>query len=90
LNIDGNYENTNRVGIWKYFDEFGALTSTESYRIHKEYYPNGKIKIEGGEYLELTKQIWIKHGYWWYYNPEGESSLKTYNNGLESEAFTNY
>jgi antitoxin component YwqK of YwqJK toxin-antitoxin module len=90
INIDGNYENTNRVGIWKFYDEFGTLTSTENYRIHKEYYPNGKIKIEGGEYYDPTTKSWVKHGYWWSYNPEGDSDLKIYNHGTETNKIESY
>jgi antitoxin component YwqK of YwqJK toxin-antitoxin module len=90
IHIDGDYENTNRVGTWKYYDEFGNLKSTESYRVNKEYYPNGKIKIEGGECLNSTSNTWIKHGYWWYYNLEGDSVLKVYNLGVETNKIENY
>ena len=90
LKIDGNYENTNRIGTWKYYDEFGTLTSTENYRIHKEYYSNSMIKIEGGEYFDPDTKTWIKHGYWWYYNPEGDSDLKIFNLGIETNKIENY
>jgi antitoxin component YwqK of YwqJK toxin-antitoxin module len=88
--IEGNYENTNRVGIWKYYDEFGSLTLTESYRIYKEFYSNGKIKIEGGEFFNPDTKTWMKHGYWRNYNPEGDSDLKIYDLGTETNKIENY
>lgn len=90
LEIDGNYENMNRIGIWKFYDEFGTLTSTESYRINKEYYPNGKIKEEAGEYFDSNANTWIKHGYSKIYRPDGDYDIKIFNWGTETNKIENY
>lgn len=72
----GKLSNDSKDGIWRYYDETGKLTGTEKYRIHKEYYPTGKLKLSGGEFYDETENTWVKHGRWIWWEENGEFPLR--------------
>lgn len=68
----GKMSNDSKDGVWKYYDERGKLTGIESYRIHKEYYATGKLRLSGGEFYDEKTEMWIKHGRWIWWQENGE------------------
>ena len=76
VEVAGKLSNDSRDGIWRYYDETGKLTGTEKYRIHKEYYPTGKLKLSVGEFYDDTEKTWVKHGRWIWWEENGEFPLR--------------
>lgn len=68
----GRMSNDSKEGIWKYYDESGKLLAIEKYRIHKEYYPTGKLMVSGGEFYNETEKSWVKDGRWIWWEENGE------------------
>lgn len=68
---EGNYVNGKQNGEWKFYDENGTLKTVKTYQNgrvtgpYKEYYSNGKIKIDGGL---LNDE---EHGYFKFYDENG-------------------
>ncbi|MEW6469698.1 MAG: hypothetical protein AB1458_12275 [Bacteroidota bacterium] len=82
--VIGQFTDNFQDGVWKYFDEDSSYTTT-TYRIYTEKYPNGKLKVKGGQYYSSIKQDWIKHGKWIYFKENGEdwADVKQFKNGME-------
>lgn len=72
VKAEGVIDNEQRSGIWKYYDNYGNLESTESYDKGKivdtaiSYFPNGKINYK------YTYENSMKNGLYLEYNKFGE------------------
>lgn len=67
LEVEGEFIENLRTGDWKYYNIDGSIKGTVQYRIFKEKYPNGNLKIQGSQYLDKETNTWIKDGRWLYY-----------------------
>jgi antitoxin component YwqK of YwqJK toxin-antitoxin module len=68
----GVYEMDSKKGDWKFYDETGKSKGIEKYRIHKEFYIDGEIKIQGGEAYDEIRNEWVKNGRWFYSKENGD------------------
>jgi hypothetical protein len=70
----GHFSNGSKVGLWKYWDDKGALTTEVTYRENGhqrvDYYPDGKKKATG-----LFKSSG-KIGQWTYWEPSGKEKAR--------------
>lgn len=85
VSTEGQYENGNLVGVWKYFDSEGILTqiqtkSNDGVRVHSaDYFPNGDVQkiqnLDGSVYVDE----YIR------YNEQGDTiEYHFYKEGIES------
>jgi hypothetical protein len=70
----GLFKNGSKVGLWKYWDEKGQLSTDVTYsgdgHVRTDYYPNGKMKASG------TVKSSGKIGKWTYWDDSGKEKAR--------------
>lgn len=76
LKVTGTYQDGDRVGLWKWYDELGNVESETNFHLSRkhgsgaEYHPNGQVSYKG-EYL-----LGNKVGPWNQYYPDGKIEVE--------------
>lgn len=72
IRFHGIYDDSYRIGEWKWFNRDGSINHSEKYKKEVNKYSNGNTKSEGSYYFDEDENEWKKDGEWAYYYEDGK------------------
>jgi len=88
LESEGNYIDSKKDGLWKFYNENGSLYHEDYYKkgtisgLSRRYYENGQLEFEGNWEPE-DEYVILRQGFWKFYYKNGK--LKEEGNFIDDE-----